>query len=59
MMDWYNFHPIIAPLPKGFNDKDSSHKEAQEWMNKATDEIERLMDENEKLQDIIEKYKLI
>jgi len=42
MDKWWNFHPIIAPLPRGFMDDDRSHKEAKEWMNRATDEIERL-----------------
>lgn len=42
MMDWWNLHPITAPLPKGFMDGDTSHKETRDWMQQATLEIERL-----------------
>ena len=42
MLEWWQLHPIIAPLPRGFMDTDKSHAEAKAWMNKATYEIERL-----------------
>ena len=42
MIQWWQLHPIIAPLPKGFMDEDKSHKEAKEWMNRATEHIDKL-----------------
>jgi hypothetical protein len=42
MFKWWQLHPMIAPLPRGFADEDTSHKQAKEWMNRATDHIEQL-----------------
>lgn len=39
---WWRFHPIIAPLPQGFLDGNTSHKDAREWMKRATAHIEEL-----------------
>jgi hypothetical protein len=42
MIEWWQLHPMIAPLPRGFADEDTSHKKAKEWMNRATDRIDEL-----------------
>lgn len=42
MFKWWQLHPMIAPLPRGFADEDTSHKRAKDWMNRATDHIEAL-----------------
>jgi len=42
MIKWWELHPIIAPLPKGFMGENASHKEAKDWMNRATDRIAEL-----------------
>lgn len=44
MIKWHQLHPMIAPLPKGFFDDDTSHQEAKDWMDRATDYITRLED---------------
>jgi hypothetical protein len=49
MIKWWQFHPMIAPLPKGFFDEDKSHAEAKAWMHRATNYIEQLEAENERL----------
>lgn len=42
MRKWWHLHPIIAPLPKEFMDNDPSHKEAKEWMLRATEDLDRM-----------------
>jgi hypothetical protein len=49
MIKWWQFHPIIAPLPKGSFDEDRSHVDAKAWMRRATNYIEQLEAENERL----------
>lgn len=56
MDKWWDFHPIITPLPRGFMDDDDSHKEAKEWMNRATDEIESLRAREERLREALQWY---
>ena len=46
---WWKWHPIIAPLPRGFMDEDKSHKETREWMKSATAHIEAQEAEIERL----------
>ena len=58
MVKWWQFHPIIAPLPKGFFDEDQSHVDAKAWMRRATNYIEQLEAENERLTKLTKDSKI-
>jgi hypothetical protein len=58
MVKWWQFHPIIAPLPKGFFDEDKSHAEAKAWMRRATNYIEKLEAENQRLTKLTKDSKI-
>jgi hypothetical protein len=58
MIKWWQFHPIIAPLPKGSFDEDRSHVDAKAWMRRATNYIEQLEAENERLTKLTKDSKI-
>ena len=56
-MEWWNWHPMPAPLPRGFMDDDTSHKETKEWMDRATNYINELHEKIENLQKEVDDLK--
>lgn len=46
-----------APLPRGFNDGDTSHKETKDWMNRATDYIDELHERIDELEKELDELK--
>jgi hypothetical protein len=58
-MKWWQLHPIIAPYPPEWIHEEKSRKDAKEWMNTATDQIEQLEAENARLRDIVTRMSRI